>query len=205
MSLLSLEHSPTAYRLDFALYGVLCSTIAATLVFAGPAGSGLALLLWVVGGVALWTLLEYLLHRFILHGVAPFSNWHQHHHARPQALIASPILLSLTLFVLLGALPAWLLLGDWPALALTLGLLGSYWGYGLMHHTTHHSTPPWVRRNAWVTQRRICHAMHHAAYHISARGEACKPCHFGVSSGFWDAVFGSNVLLPPARTEQIEA
>ena len=201
MSLLSLEQSPTAYRADFALYGALCSAIAATLLYASPAGSGLALLLWIVGGVVLWTLLEYLLHRFVLHGVAPFSHWHGQHHARPHALIGSPILLSLSLFAVLGALPAWLLLGGWPALALTLGLLISYLGYGLMHHTT----LPWIRQNPWVAQRRICHAMHHAAYHIRARGESCTPCHYGVSSGSWDVVFGSNALMRPARTKQLKA
>ena len=205
MSLLSLEHGPIAYRLDFALYGVLCASIAATLLLASPAGSGWNLLPWMTGGIALWSLLEYVLHRFVLHGVAPFSDWHGQHHARPHALIGSPILLSLSLFAVLGALPAWLLLGGWPALALTLGLLISYLGYGLMHHTTHHNTPPWIRQNPWVAQRRICHAMHHAAYHIRARGESCTPCHYGVSSGFWDVVFGSNALMRPVRTKQLKA
>ena len=199
MSLMSLEHSPVAYRLDFALYALLCVGTAATLLAGSPGGSGGILLAWVLGGVALWTLLEYLLHRFVLHGVAPFSDWHGQHHLRPRALIASPLLLSLSLFLLLGSLPAWWMLGTWPATALTLGLLSSYLAYGLTHHATHHTTRPWIRRNAWMSQRRIRHAMHHAAHHIEARGEACKPCHFGVSNSFWDAVFGTNTLVRPLR------
>jgi cyclopropane-fatty-acyl-phospholipid synthase len=127
--------------------------------------------------------------------VAPFSRWHGQHHARPQALIASPIALSLSLFFLLGALPAWWLLGVWPATALTLGLLTSYLAYGLMHHATHHHTAPWIRNNAWISRRRVRHAMHHAVHHIQARGVVCKPCHFGVSNSFWDTVFGTNTLL----------
>jgi cyclopropane-fatty-acyl-phospholipid synthase len=195
MSLLSLEHSVTAYRLDFALYALLCMGTATALLTTSPVGSGAVLLLWVAGGVALWSLLEYLLHRFVLHGVAPFSRWHGQHHVRPQALIASPIALSLSLFLLLGALPAWWLLGTWPATALTLGLLTSYLVYGLTHHATHHKTVPWIRHNAWISRCRVRHAMHHATHHIQARGEICKPCHFGVSNSFWDTVFGTDTMM----------
>jgi len=201
MSLLSLEHSTFAYRLDFAVYTAICCASAAALLLASPDGTGWVLLVWVAAGSALWSLLEYLLHRYVLHGVAPFSDWHGQHHLRPQALISSPIVLSLSLFALLAALPAWLLLGSWTALALTLGLMVSYLGYGLVHHATHHKTPPWIRQNAWLSERRICHAMHHAAYHIQARGEPCIPCHFGVSSGVWDLLLGSNALRRPVQKD----
>jgi cyclopropane-fatty-acyl-phospholipid synthase len=201
MSLLSLEHSPTAYRMDFALYALLCLALAATLLTASPQGNGSTLSLWVLGGVALWSLLEYLLHRFVLHGVAPFSRWHHLHHQHPTALIASPSALSLSLFLLLASLPAWWLLGGWAALALTLGLLAGYLVYGLTHHATHHSVPAWIRHNAWMSERRVRHAIHHAAHHIKARGESCKPCHFGVSNSFWDSVFGTNTLIRPLRVK----
>jgi cyclopropane-fatty-acyl-phospholipid synthase len=199
MPLLSLEHSANAYRLDFTLYALLCLGTAATLMVASPAGSGGVLLLWVFGGVALWSLLEYLLHRFVLHGMAPFSRWHGEHHVRPQALISSPIVVSLSLFLLLGALPAWWWLGAWPAAALLLGLTASYLAYGLIHHATHHPTVPWIRNNAWLSRHRMRHAMHHAVHHMQARGEVCEPCHFGVSNSFWDVVFGTNKLLRPLR------
>ena len=201
MSLFSLEHSSTAYRVDFALYALLCLGTAATLLSVGPAEKGIALLLWVMGGGAVWSLLEYLLHRYVLHGVAPFSRWHAQHHLRPRALIASPISLSLSLFLTTGTLPAWWLLGIWPALALTLGLMTSYLAYGLTHHATHHGTPAWIRQSAWLSQRRICHAMHHAAHNIEARGEVCKPCHFGVSSSIWDVVFGSSSKVRVLRIQ----
>lgn len=202
MSLFSLKHTPTSYSLDFALYAVIWTAIATTLLIADSQGYGVSLLLYVCGGIALWSLLEYLLHRFVLHGIAPFSQWHDQHHLQPKELIATPMLLSLLLFFLLGALPAWWLIGSWPALALMLGLLGSYLVYGLIHHATHHTPPFWIRRNGWMSHRRICHAMHHAAHQMKASGEICKPCHFGVSSGFWDKVFGSNILLRPLRIEK---
>lgn len=200
MSLLSLEHSSTAYRLDFALYALLCVVISASLLGASPSGTGFVLLLWVAGGIVMWSLLEYLLHRYVLHGVAPFTQWHGRHHQHPRALIATPTALSLSLFLVLTTLPACLLLGDWPAVALTLGLLSGYLVYSLTHHATHHSTPTWIRHNAWLSRRRICHAMHHAAHHLEARGEACTLCHFGVSNSFWDTVFGTNTLTHPVRT-----
>ena len=201
MSLLSLEHSSTAYWADFGLYALLCMGSAATLLSAGPAGFDMALLLWVMSGIAVWSLLEYLLHRYVLHGIAPFSHWHAQHHLRPRALIASPITLSLSLFLTMGTLPAWWLLGIWPALALTLGLMISYLAYGLTHHATHHRSPDWIRHSAWLSQRRICHAMHHAAHNIEARGEVCKPCHFGVSSSIWDVVFGSSSKVRVLRIQ----
>ncbi len=191
MSLLSMEHSSVAYRLDFALYTLLCAANATALMSFHPAGSAWELLLWVVGGGVLWSLLEYLLHRFVLHGVAPFSNWHGLHHQRPAALIASPIALSLSLFLLLATLPAWWLTGGWHALALTLGLMSGYLVYSVAHHATHHRTPVWISNNAWITQCRIRHAMHHSAHHLKARGAMSKPCHFGVSNSLWDEVFGT--------------
>lgn len=202
MSLLSLDHSPWAYRLDFVLYALVCSAIAGTLLISYPRGSGIALLAWVAGGGALWSLLEYLLHRFVLHRIAPFSHWHRLHHLRPRALIATPIVLSLSLFMLLGTLPAWWLLGSWPAWSLTLGLVSGYLGYGLIHHAIHHATPRWIGQNAWISNRRRCHAMHHADTHTGVRGDFNKPCFFGVSSSFWDNVFGSNILVRPFRIEK---
>jgi cyclopropane-fatty-acyl-phospholipid synthase len=199
MSLFSLEHSSTAYRFDFALYALLCLGAATVLLSVAPTGYGIVLLLWVMSGVALWSLLEYLLHRYVLHGVAPFSRWHAQHHLRPRALIASPIALSLSLFFTLGTLPAWWLLGIWPAVALTLGLMCSYLVYGLTHHATHHGTPSWIGRSAWLSQRRICHAMHHAAHNIKTQGQVSKPCHFGVSSSIWDVLFGTKDMLRVVR------
>ena len=195
MPLLTLEHSPAAYLLDFALYTLLCLGAAATLLVFSPNGAGYTLLFWVLAGLFFWSLLEYLLHRFMLHGVQPFLTWHLQHHQRPRALIASPIVLSLSLFLLLAALPAWWLIQPWPALALTLGIVSGYLVYSLMHHAVHHDMPTWIAKNSWLRERRFNHAMHHAEHHIAARGEPSKPCHFGVSSIFWDRVFGTDEIF----------
>jgi cyclopropane-fatty-acyl-phospholipid synthase len=140
----------------------------------------------------LWSLLEYVLHRFVLHGIRPFSSWHGEHHARPGALISSPLLLSLSLFAALAATPAWWLLGVWPGMAITLGLMAGYLAYGLTHHAVHHRMPAWVARNAWMGRRRTRHAMHHYTHHATTVGRPGTACHYGVSNSVWDAVFGTN-------------
>jgi hypothetical protein len=57
-------------------------------------------------GLVAWTLLEYALHRFVLHGLQPFRTWHAEHHRRPRALIGTPTILSATLIAALGGHPA---------------------------------------------------------------------------------------------------
>jgi len=185
MTLIELEHSPSAYRLDFVLYGLTSLAMAAALVFGSPAGSAWTLVAWVLAGGLRWTLAEYLLHRFVLHGVSPFKDWHAEHHRRPTALIGTPTWITATLFVTVAALPAWALLGAWPACALTFGLLTGYLVYGLTHHATHHGVPGLGRRSAWLARRRRWHAQHHAA-----RG-AVLPGHYGVSLSLWDHAFGT--------------
>jgi len=196
MPWIALEHSPTAYRMDFALYGTLSAAMAFILMRYSPAGMGGRLVLWALAGGSIWTLLEYVLHRFVLHGLRPFSRWHAEHHSRPSALIASPSLFSAALFATLAALPGWLVLGAWPACALTFGLMTGYLAYGLTHHATHHP-PPWLRRRSlWLLRRRRWHAMHHGA---AAAGGASKQGNFGVSTGLWDHVFGTRAVCVTKR------
>ncbi len=178
MTLLSLEHSKLVYRADFAFYGAAVIGLAGSLALGRPAAewpvlAGLALL-----GTAGWTLIEYAMHRFVLHGLRPFSAWHALHHQRPTALIASPTLFSASLIAILFVLPAWLLTDAWRAAALTLGLLIGYLGYTITHHATHH----WHIESAWLKRRKRAHALHH---HLAA------PAHFGVTTAFWDRLFGS--------------
>jgi cyclopropane-fatty-acyl-phospholipid synthase len=179
MELFRLEHSRAAYRADFALYGVAVAVLGAYLLLAVPRGQQLENLAIVLVGLGSWTGIEYALHRFVLHGVQPFRGWHAQHHQRPTALICTPTVLSAGLIAMLVFFPALLLGGVWRASALTLGVLTGYLAYTITHHATHH----WRADTAWLKQRKHWHALHH--HHVE------RPVCFGVTSRFWDHVFGS--------------
>lgn len=178
MNLFALEHGRAAYLADIALYGIAVALLGAALTQAGPDVPRREIVAVALAGVALWSLVEYALHRFVLHGIEPFRRWHGLHHDRPMALICTPTILSASLFVVLVFLPALLLGGRWRAGALTLGLLTGYLAYTVTHHATHH----WHGRSAWLRKRKRWHALHH-----HDRSPAC----FGVTTGFWDRVFGT--------------
>lgn len=180
MGFLSLEHGPAAYRADFVLQGAVVALLASLLLWRSPHGMALALLASVALGGFAWTLIEYGLHRFVLHGVQPFRRWHGAHHGRPTALIGLPIPASAALFVLLVFVPAWWATNGWLATGLTLGVLIGYLAYTVVHHATHHAA---LGRGAWLQRRRRWHALHHR--HVE------RAVCFGVTSGFWDHLFGS--------------
>ncbi len=181
MGLLTTEHGRVGYLADFIVYGIASAALAALLVIAGPRERWPELVALTLLGLVAWTLLEYGLHRFVLHGLQPFRSWHAEHHRRPRALIGTPTILSATLIAALVFLPA-LLLGDlWRACALTFGLLTGYLIYAVAHHATHH----WRSGNAWTRQRKRAHALHHSP--------VASPGRYGVTSSFWDVVFGTSV------------
>jgi sterol desaturase/sphingolipid hydroxylase (fatty acid hydroxylase superfamily) len=179
MGLFTLEHGKAAYRVDFAAYGTAVVALAAFLVASTPHARQLEIGVLACVALMSWTAIEYALHRFVLHGLEPFRSWHAEHHRRPTALICTPTILSAALIATLVFLPA-LLLGDvWRACALTLGVLTGYLAYATTHHAIHH----WRARSAWLKRRKYWHAMHHLP--------VAQPGCFGVTSAFWDRVFGS--------------
>lgn len=180
MGFFTLEHSKAAYLADFVLYGTSVVGLAAFLLVAGPRELRLDIVAFALTGLASWTAIEYALHRFVLHGLQPFQSWHAQHHQRPTALICTPTILSGTLMATLVFLPALALGGLWRACALTLGMLTGYLAYAVMHHATHH----WRFENAWLKRRKRWHALHH--HHT------LQPDCYGVTSAFWDRVFGSD-------------
>lgn len=187
MRFLELESSRTAYRADFAVYGAVVAGLGFALTTAPAPAWPLAA--WVLLGVVSWSLLEYGLHRWVLHRVPPFRAMHEQHHRRPQARIGIPTAYSAALFGGLVAWPAWRLIGPWPACAFMAGLLAGYLMYSITHHLCHHARAP----GAWMRRRQHWHARHHTR--VSPAG-----C-YGVSHGLWDHVFGTArpVLLPAHR------
>lgn len=185
MRLFSLRQDRALVRADFAFYGLAVAASAAALPILLPAGQAAHAAAWAGAGLGGWTLAEYLLHRYVLHGLQPFKRWHALHHAHPRALIATPTLLTAAMFALLVAAPAGYLLAPWRATGLMLGVMAGYLVYIVMHHAMHHMPG----RAAWLRRHRRRHALHHA------HGGAC----YGVSVGLWDHVFGSAAPPPPGQ------
>lgn len=176
MKLFVLEHEKAAYRVDFALYGVAIAGLLLFLLLSGRGDHRLDSTVLVIAGLLVWSALEYASHRFVLHGVAPFSRWHAEHHRRPAALIYTPTLLSGLLFAGLVFLPLWWLGDLRRASALTLGVLLGYVGYALTHHALHH-----LRRDHGALYRLKCR---HARHHLGSAPTVC----YGVTSRFWDVL-----------------
>jgi len=154
-------------------------------------GSALSVVLGLVVGLFLWTLAEYLLHRFVFH-FPPRSErqekilflFHGVHHAQPKCKtrLVMPPAVSIPLAALFYGLfwlvvdralglPAWLP----PIFA---GFIAGYLVYDMTHYATHHF--PMRRRLPKALKR------HHMQHHYKTPN-----ARFGVSSPLWDLVFGT--------------
>ena len=176
----ALEHSKSVYWADFGFYALLVGGMGVGLPLLAPREQWTAMGELAAAGLVGWSLVEYLMHRFILHGLEPFKTWHLQHHARPTALISSPTVLSATSIAGLVFVPAVLAATAWMAAALTLGIVAGYLAYALCHHGTHH----WRAERRWFKERKLWHAMHHQG--AAGRGQC-----YGVTTSLWDRVFGT--------------
>ena len=183
MKSLTLEHSKSAYRLDMGVLAGTSVAVVALLIVASPRARLVQIIAFAALGLAGWTIIEYGLHRFVLHGLRPFSTWHAQHHRRPTARIYSPAALSISLILALAFCPAWPLWGPWPAVALTFGLLAGDLSYAITHHVLHNCRA----ESNWTRRRKRWHALHHR----QRRNPSLRPGYYGVTSAFWDHAFGT--------------
>ncbi len=189
MSLITLRHSRNACLADLAFYALTIVGLSAGLLQQSaplslqPQTAARVLGLYLLG-LLLWSLLEYLTHRFVLHGLQPFQRWHALHHALPQAHVGLPTWLSASLFTTLVFAPLYLLLGGvWSTLVM-LGVLSGYLMYSAIHHAVHQGLAAERAPGDWLARRARWHALHH-------QGGASR-C-YGVSSSFWDRALGSHL------------
>jgi sterol desaturase/sphingolipid hydroxylase (fatty acid hydroxylase superfamily) len=139
-------------------------------------------------GVLGWTLIEYLLHRFLLHSCPQASalrevveKLHQGHHREPQddAKITVPVYGSLPLAAAVLGLYR-LMTGGWQIAALLMtGTIAGYLYYETVHFWIHRG----AYRGRWLRQQRSNHFFHH--FKDQAR------C-FGVTTSLWDLVLGTD-------------
>ena len=137
-----------------------------------------------LSGAMVWTLVEYLVHRFVYHKVPVLKDLHGMHHAHPSDLIGAPIWVSLASFCAIFFLLA--RLGDFEiACGATSGLIVGYICYLLVHDAVHH----WqLAEGSWLRSYRLRHLRHH---------RYAAPGNFGVTTGIWDVVFGT--AISPGR------
>jgi len=136
-------------------------------------------------GAALWTLGEYVLHRFAmhhLHGKGIMSREHLEHHVHSSWGFSVTHLMSWAGMLLVGFggwMPAvWLLAGPVPAVAVAVGWAFGYFFYEYQHAVAHLRAPA-GRYGTWLRR----HHFHHHFGHPMAN--------HGVSTLVWDKVFGT--------------
>jgi sterol desaturase/sphingolipid hydroxylase (fatty acid hydroxylase superfamily) len=128
-------------------------------------------------GLATWTLVEYAIHRFVYHHAPVFSALHDSHHQAPNEFIGVPSFVSSGFIIVVCYFPV-RMLDDVAASGFTSGMLLGYAAYMFVHHATHHFA---IQPGDWLYKARVRHMAHN--YHDYDN--------FGVSTGFWDRVFGT--------------
>ena len=139
-----------------------------------------------VGGVFIWTLSEYLLHRYVFHyepttarGKRIHFLMHGVHHDYPsdsKRLVMPPTIsipLALAFYVLYSLLIPAAYVGVFYA-----GFIFGYICYDEIHYATHHA-PLKGKVGLWVKH-------HHIRHHYRDNGRG-----YGVSTPLWDYVFGT--------------
>jgi sterol desaturase/sphingolipid hydroxylase (fatty acid hydroxylase superfamily) len=143
-----------------------------------------AMTLLFCSGAFFWTFLEYMLHRFVFHwasespGVKRFTYiLHGVHHEAPRdegRVFMPPVPGTLIIALLFGCY--YLALGHYAYMFMS-GMLLGYIAYSSIHFLIHVKHVPKILKKLHTH-----HALHHYRYDDKA---------FGVSTMFWDRVFGT--------------
>jgi sterol desaturase/sphingolipid hydroxylase (fatty acid hydroxylase superfamily) len=150
----------------------------------------MSILLSFFAGIVSWTLAEYLMHRFLGHehkGKNFFKAEHGQHHAKynyfapayKKALLA--LVVTATLYLFMQAV-----LSSSIALAYLSGFLGMYIIYEVTHYRFHIRKP--------VAKPFILLRKHHFYHHFHN-----PKSNHGVTTRFWDRVFGTFVPVEKVR------
>jgi sterol desaturase/sphingolipid hydroxylase (fatty acid hydroxylase superfamily) len=171
--------SKAGYYADYVVYPVVLTGLAAVAVVDPTLSEQLVWCAAFCGGIVAHSLLEYLTHRLLLHGIPPFSGLHDAHHRNPTANIGIPTWLSAAAAAGVVFAPLWLGAGLNIASGATAGMIVGYLWFGLLHHAIHR----WrAREGSYLHRAKRRHSRHHNADH---------PCNFGVTTMYWDRLFGT--------------
>lgn len=161
------------------------------LLWRGLRDPSMGLLSWLgyaAAGLFFWTLLEYVLHRFIFHfkfnKQSEIQNdlsflIHGIHHDYPNdadRLVMPPVITAIVA-VLVGV-PTWYLAGPHAFFPFFGGTVAGYIWYDLTHYALHHIRP----RTPWGKKQKGYHLDHHYQ---------TPNIRYGVTTPLWDIVFGT--------------
>jgi sterol desaturase/sphingolipid hydroxylase (fatty acid hydroxylase superfamily) len=192
---LALEASRSRRRMMpvTVLYGL---HLLALLVLAAARSQLPSALAFAVLGLAAWTLMEYLVHRYVLHVAFPaqgdwprrllhrlFDASHADHHAQPWDGYHINGHLD-TLFVAVWLVPLSYLAPPFTAPVAVAALFVGYVAEEWAHHAMHYDNFKW-RYFQYVRRRHL--------YHHSRLGVGTA---YGITSDFWDKVFGTRIRAP---------
>jgi sterol desaturase/sphingolipid hydroxylase (fatty acid hydroxylase superfamily) len=172
-----------SYYGEFVVYPVVIASLAAVPLWRAPSERYALWLAAFISGVGLWTLVEYALHRYVLHHVPYIKEMHEAHHDDQRALIVTPVWLSLGSFAGFLVLPMWLVANPTVTVGVTAGMMLGYFCFEGVHHVLHHLR---IQPGTYAYRLKRRHMLHH---HFDDGGN------FGVTNGFWDMVFGTDVKV----------
>jgi sterol desaturase/sphingolipid hydroxylase (fatty acid hydroxylase superfamily) len=170
-----------------AVYSLVTTAALVQALRASPRAAALS---WALGVVA-WTWVEYMVHRFILHGVFPdgpglkrwthvlFDHLHVEHHKRPWDGNHINGTIKDTGPFLLPAFLLALLLPPQTLLAFLAGLTQAY----VVEEWIHHSVHFYHFENLYFRYIRAHHMYHHS--------QLGRDRGYGLTSGMWDAAHGT--------------
>ena len=157
-------------------------------------------LLFYGAGFAVWTWMEYEIHRYILHGRFPegpglwrrflhknFDHLHWEHHARPwDGNHVNGTLKDTGAFIVLFLGLSFV----FPAWTMTMVIAGIMQAY-IIEEWVHHSVHFCSFRSKYFRYIKRHHMFHH-----SPKGSEVG---YGLTNGFWDIVFGTRIPAPIRR------
>ncbi len=133
-------------------------------------------LYWVPAGLLLWTILEYVFHRFVFHRFTTGLHIEHHHHPRdlrfalvqPELAVAISAALAFVLWAVTGSL--------WRTTGILSGVWAGFLYYEIVHLCVHLSNAGKFR----LSLQRRRHFHHHFQN---------NQANFGLTSPLWDIVF----------------
>ena len=151
-------------------------------------------------GFAVWTWIEYEVHRHVLHGRFQdgpgiwqhflhknFDHLHWEHHARPWDGNHVNGTLKDTGFFIALFLSVAFLFPPWTVTMLIAGIMQAYVIEEWVHHSVHFCT---------FRSKYFRYIKRHHLYHHSPKGSEVG---YGLTNGFWDVVYGTRIPAPVRR------